>query len=106
MSARIDREELRKLIRAALKEALGPESPPPLRERDREGGKPQQQQHSFSPNRGGEGARLSAGVLTETKLVALAKAHSKILIGNDVAITPLARDRARELKIEIVRQKS
>jgi len=143
MAARIDREELRKLIREALREALGDEAlvPPPSRTGEGDnakhgggGGHQRRIRHSPpppppavplprpageeqsarrpspSPNpfpQGGGGTALTfgSGVLTETKLVALAKAHSKIVVGNDVAITPLARDRARELKIEIVRQK-
>jgi hypothetical protein len=44
-------------------------------------------------------------VLTEAAVVAAGKTHARIVIAPDVAVTPLARDRARALKIEIVRQK-
>jgi hypothetical protein len=45
-----------------------------------------------------------SGVLTEAKVAAVAKSHAKIVVGADVAVTPLARDRARDLKLEIVRE--
>jgi hypothetical protein len=48
---------------------------------------------------------LSSGVLTETKVRDAAGKHAKIILGPDVAVTPLARDKARELKIVIERQK-
>jgi hypothetical protein len=114
MAERIDREELRALIREALKEALSHEFPPPLRGRAREGGKPSARHPSPSPNPspqgGGESARqasfsLTSGVLTETRVATLARTHTKIVVGSAVAITPLARDKARELKIGIERQK-
>jgi hypothetical protein len=44
-------------------------------------------------------------VLTEAKVAEIGKAHRRILVGADVAVTPLARDRARQLKIEIARDK-
>jgi hypothetical protein len=44
-------------------------------------------------------------VLTEATVIAAAKAHSRIVVGPEVAVTPLARDRARALKIEIVRER-
>lgn len=50
-------------------------------------------------------ARIEAGILGEARLAEVARAHRKIVVGNDVVVTPLARDRARELKVEIVRQK-
>ncbi len=48
---------------------------------------------------------LAAGVLTEAMVTELAAGHRRIVIGGEVVVTPLARDRARELKVEIVRQK-
>jgi hypothetical protein len=110
MAERIDRDELRALIREALKEALGgDESPPPLRVRTREGGKAHLQRPSPSPTppRKGEGqaVHFTSGVLNESKVAEIGRTHAKIIIGTDVAVTPLARDRAREIRIEIVRQK-
>ncbi|MYI89527.1 MAG: hypothetical protein F4082_04445 [Gammaproteobacteria bacterium] len=48
--------------------------------------------------------RIETGVLTESKVLALAKNHSCIEVSRNVILTPLARDRARRLKLEIVRQ--
>lgn len=48
--------------------------------------------------------RIESGVLTESKILTLAKNHQKIEVGRGVILTPLAKDRARRLKIEIVRQ--
>jgi hypothetical protein len=47
---------------------------------------------------------MATGVLTEAAVTA-ARTCSRIVIGPEVAVTPLARDRARALKIEIVREK-
>jgi hypothetical protein len=108
MGERIDREELRLLIREALREALGA-SPSPARETAREGGQKGARHPSSSlapPHKGErEAYRKDTGVLTEAAVVSAGKAHTRIIIGNEVAVTPLARDRARELKIDIVRQK-
>jgi hypothetical protein len=49
--------------------------------------------------------QMKAGVLNEAKVTEIARTHSKILLGGEVALTPLARDKARELKVELVRQK-
>jgi hypothetical protein len=115
MAERITREELRLLIREVLKEAMS-ESPPPLRGRDREGGKSQPPRPSPfplpypSPQGGGVRASstpftLTTGLLTEAKVAEIGKAHSRIEVGAEVVVTPLARDRARLLKVEIARQK-
>ena len=48
--------------------------------------------------------RIESGVLTESKILTLAKNHQQIEVGRGVILTPLAKDRARRLKIEIVRQ--
>jgi hypothetical protein len=144
MAERIDREELRALIREALKEALAQPSPPPrsglpdlgikapksgkpdfgrervVRPQDRLGEGPSKRATTNpSPSRfaatpspqGGRGSapqgvlNLSAGVLTEAAVREVARTHRKIVVGAGVAVTPLARDKARELKILIERQK-
>jgi hypothetical protein len=128
MAERIDREELRLLIREALKEALGTTSQPPLREKDREGKGSTAQRASPSPSALSQHAgksnavsrstgqersaptpngeyRLASGVLTEARVAEAGKTHRRIKIGAEVAVTPLARDRARQMKIEIVREK-
>ena len=48
---------------------------------------------------------IKSGVLTETKIVEIARTHKRIAVGADVVLTPLARDKARELKVELTRQK-
>jgi len=48
---------------------------------------------------------MASGVLSETRLVEIARSHKRIAIGAGVVLTPLARDKARELKIELTRQK-
>ena len=49
--------------------------------------------------------RLESGVLTEAKVAEIGRSHAKILISGEVAVTPLARDKARALKVTIERQK-
>lgn len=48
---------------------------------------------------------MTSGVLTEAKLVEVARTHRRITLGAAVVLTPLARDKAREMKIELTRQK-
>ncbi len=48
--------------------------------------------------------RIESGVLTEARIMGLAKTHQRIEVGKSVVLTPLAKDRARRLKVEIVRQ--
>ena len=48
---------------------------------------------------------MSSGVLSEAKIVEISRTHKRILVGSDVVMTPLARDKAREMKVELVRQK-
>jgi hypothetical protein len=49
--------------------------------------------------------RLDKGVLTEAMVVELGRTVSRVILGRCVAVTPLARDKAREVKLEIVRDK-
>jgi len=149
--AGIDREELRHLVRQALKETLGqgpaPSSPPGLADEiraARTGPKPATVAVAvataddldafaravlaagedadlkaaivagdirFAPAAAGgapssEGvASFDKGVLGETKLVELSRRGRRIAIGKGVVVTPLAREKARQLKVELVRQK-
>jgi hypothetical protein len=48
---------------------------------------------------------MKSGVLSEMKIVEIARTHKRITVGADVVLTPLARDKARELKVELTRQK-
>jgi hypothetical protein len=56
-----------------------------------------------APN--GGAYEIKSGVLSETKIVEIARSHRKIIIGAGVVLTPLARDKAREMKVELTRQK-
>jgi hypothetical protein len=105
MGERIDREELRLLIREALREALGHSPSGTVTEGRQNGGRHPSPSPASPRKREGKDYRKDSGVLTEATVVAAGKAHARIIIGNAVAVTPLARDRARELKIDIVRQK-
>jgi hypothetical protein len=61
--------------------------------------------HSQNPvNKDGE-FRVDHGMLNETRIAEIGKSHTRIILGADVVVTPLARDRARELKLELVRSK-
>lgn len=94
MANRIDRDELRQLIREALREALGGTlAPPPLTG----------EEQTAPPRKGAY--RMDSGVLSEAKVVELGRGHTTILVGGGVVVTPLARDKAREMKLEIARQK-
>ena len=49
--------------------------------------------------------RWDKGVLNESRIAEIAKAHDRLILGPKAVLTPLARDRARELQLEIARQK-
>lgn len=48
---------------------------------------------------------MTDGVLSEARVVEIGRSHERIVIGADVVLTPLAKDKAREIKLELVRQK-
>ncbi|MFZ5677680.1 MAG: hypothetical protein ACOZAM_32360 [Pseudomonadota bacterium] len=50
--------------------------------------------------------QISKGVVTEVMVTEIGKSHDRLIIGKGVVVTPLARDRAREVKLEIVRDRS
>ncbi len=45
------------------------------------------------------------GVLSETRIVAISREYTKLVLGPKAVLTPLAKDRARECRLEVVRQK-
>jgi hypothetical protein len=51
------------------------------------------------------GQRVDKGVLTEAMVVEIGRSSSRVILGKSVAVTPLARDKAREMRLEIVRDK-
>jgi hypothetical protein len=50
--------------------------------------------------------RIAEGILNEHRIMQIGKSHGRVVIGPEVVVTPLARDKARELKLELVRSKS
>lgn len=50
--------------------------------------------------------QILKGVVTELMVAEIGKSHDRLVIGKGVVVTPLARDRAREVKLEIVRERS
>lgn len=65
---------------------------------------PSQRQSEKPAARGGD-FRLDSGMLNEIRLAEIGKSHTRIILGAEVVVTPLARDRARELRLELVRAK-
>jgi hypothetical protein len=53
--------------------------------------------------RGGS-ERIDKGIVTEKKVMAAAKAGKRLVVGKGVVLTPLARDKARQLGVEIERE--
>ena len=70
---------------------------------DLAGGSPAQAAGKAAPS--GGTYEIKSGVLSETRIVEIARSPRKILVGGGVVLTPLARDKARELKVELTRQK-
>ena len=60
--------------------------------------------NNISENSGNGDFLYEKGMLTESKIVGIAKNHQRVIIGKGVVVTPLARDRARAVKLKIVRQ--
>jgi hypothetical protein len=48
--------------------------------------------------------RIDKGIVTEKKVMAAAKAGKRLIVGKGVALTPLARDKARQLGVQIERE--
>jgi hypothetical protein len=56
-----------------------------------------------SAPRGGS-ERIDKGIVTEKRVMAAAKAGKKLVVGKGVVLTPLARDKARQLGVQIERE--
>lgn len=54
---------------------------------------------------GGAEARVDSGVVNERRVGEIARTHARLALGPRAVLTPLARDRAREVKLDIVRRK-
>jgi len=50
--------------------------------------------------------QISKGVVTEIMVAEIGKTSDRLIIGKGVVVTPLARDKAREVKLEIVRDRT
>jgi hypothetical protein len=48
---------------------------------------------------------VNNGILNEVRIEEIGRQCARIVLGPDVVVTPLARDRARELKLELIRTK-
>jgi hypothetical protein len=48
--------------------------------------------------------RIDKGIVTEKKVIAAAKAGKRLVVGKGVVLTPLARDKARQLGLQIERE--
>ena len=49
---------------------------------------------------------FESGILTESKILKIAKNYQRVVLGKKAVLTPLARDRARSVKLEILRQQT
>ena len=59
-----------------------------------------------APAAAGEGYRWEYGVLNEVRIIEISKTHSRVLLGRGALVTPLARDKARQIKLELVKERS
>ncbi|MGE0240211.1 MAG: hypothetical protein AB7F09_11685 [Parvibaculaceae bacterium] len=50
--------------------------------------------------------QIAKGVVTEIMVTEIGKTSDRLIIGKGVVVTPLARDKAREVKLEIVRDRT
>ena len=55
-----------------------------------------------APRGGSE--RIDKGIVTEKRVMAAAKAGKRLVVGKGVVVTPLARDKARQLGVQIERE--
>lgn len=66
----------------------------------------QKSQAGVAPVRQCTQQQISKGVVTETMVAEIGKTSDRLIIGRGVVLTPLARDKAREVKLEIVRDRT
>ncbi len=105
----IPREELRALVREMLREAVD--------SRVREAAAPATPTAVATPPPAApavasapvsapppDGIRIASGAVTESSIMAAARAGGRLVVGPKVVITPLARDRAREIGVTIERE--
>lgn len=59
---------------------------------------------AIARNSGDAKAPLDKGVLSESKVISLARAGQRIVIGKSVVVTPLAKDKARQLGVKLERK--
>ena len=59
---------------------------------------------STEPAPQGGSERVDKGIVTEKKVMAAARAGKRLVVGKGVVLTPLARDKARQLGVEIERE--
>jgi len=52
----------------------------------------------------GASERIDKGIVNERRVMAAAKAGKKLIVGKGVSVTPLARDKARQLGVQIERE--
>ena len=52
----------------------------------------------------GEVDRIDTGVLSESKVIGLARSGRRVVLGKRVVVTPLARDKARQLGVKLERE--
>jgi hypothetical protein len=50
--------------------------------------------------------QIAKGVVTEIMVAEIGRTSDRLVIGKGVVVTPLARDRARKMKLEIVRDRT
>jgi len=61
-------------------------------------------QQPSEPRRGSASEHIDKGLITERTIAAAAKAGKRLVLGRRVVLTPLARDKARQLGVEIERE--
>ncbi|HEY7689266.1 MAG TPA: hypothetical protein VH835_11255 [Dongiaceae bacterium] len=66
--------------------------------------RPQQREESRRPTQNTGGSRIDKGLVAERHIVAAAKNGGRLTVAKGVAVTPLARDKARQLGVVIERE--
>ena len=58
-----------------------------------------------APVADGDAYHWEQGLLSETKITEIARSHTKLVLGRQALLTPLAWDRARSLGLQVVRMR-